>query len=92
MRPTLTIQDNVSGKVGEGWREQDEGWREGDRRQEEAREQVGGGEGRNKEREGGKEGGRERGREGEREGGREQGEGGPDDARQAESVSGGREG
>ena len=65
MGPTLTIQDNVSGRVGEGWREQDEGWREGDRRQEEGREQVGGGEGRNKERVGGKEEGRERGREGE---------------------------
>ena len=36
--------------------------------------------------------GTRRGREGEREGGREQGEGGTDDARQAESVSGGREG
>ena len=36
--------------------------------------------------------GREGKREGGREGGREQGEGGTDDARQAESVSGGREG
>ena len=76
------------GRVGEGGRVQDEGWREG-------REEGGREEGR---REGGREEGMEGGREqggggeGEREGESKVREVGSDDARQGESVSGGREG